>query len=159
ESIYHVFVSYRSTDRAWAMSLVPRLEGAGLRVFIDQRELELGGYLAAQLQSALDRSRAGVVLVSRGWLDSGWCQQEANVLIDRAAADKNFKLIPLRLDGSAMPALLNSRLWLDFNGTPRAEGPNVEKLINALIDRKQPSPDSAAGRIEASDARIVNDYV
>src|SRR5215510_2455692 len=70
ESSYHVFVSYRSSDREWAMSLVARLEGAGLRVFIDQRELELGGYLADQLQSALSRSRAAVVLVSRGWLES-----------------------------------------------------------------------------------------
>lgn len=159
ETLYHVFVSYRSTDREWAMSLVARLEGAGLRAFIDQRELELGGYLANQIQSALERSRAAVVLVSRGWLDSPWCQQEANALINRAVADRSFKLIPLRLDASTMPPLLDSRIWLDFNGVLRAEGQNVQKLINTLIDRKQPSSESPVGRIEASDARIVEEFV
>jgi hypothetical protein len=80
EGEYHVFVSYRSSDRPWAMSLVARLEGVGLRVFIDQKELEVGQSLAAQLQSALTRSRAAVVLVSKGWIESPWCQQENDVL-------------------------------------------------------------------------------
>src|SRR5262249_1132974 len=74
QSEYHVFVSYRSTDREWAMSLVARLEGAGLRVSIDQRAAVAGNQLVTQLQPALQRSHAAVVLVSQGWLESGWCQ-------------------------------------------------------------------------------------
>ena len=159
ESEYHVFISYRSTDRDWAMSLVARLEGAGLRAFIDQRELVAGEQLAAQLQSALTRSRAAVVLVSKGWLESGWCQEEANVLIKRAVEDKRFKLIPLRLDDSAMPALLDARLWLDFNGAPRAEGEGIARLLYALIGKEAPTPASAAGRIDAAQARVVDDFI
>ncbi len=135
---YHVFVSYRSTDRPWAMSLVARLEGAGLRVFIDQRELLPGDYLAAQLESALSRSRAAVVLVSKGWLESPWCQQEANVLVKRAVEDKTFKLVPLRLDDSAMPGLLDTRVWLDFNRKPQAEGANRSLVERA--DRAYAAP-------------------
>jgi tetratricopeptide (TPR) repeat protein len=159
KSEYHVFVSYRSTDREWAMSLVARLEDAGFHVFIDQRELVAGEELAEQLQSALQRSRAAVVLVSRGWLESGWCQAEANVLLKRASEDKGFKLIPLRLDDSAMPPLFDARLWLDFRGISRAEGPNVERLLYGLIGRPPPSPDSAAGRVETAVARVVDDFV
>jgi hypothetical protein len=159
ESEYHVFVSYRSTDREWAMSLVARLEDAGLRVFIDQRELVAGEHLAGQLQSALSRSRAAVVLVSRGWLESGWCQEEANVLIKRGAEDKQFKLIPLRLDDSAMPPMLDSRLWLDFKGKPRAEGDEVGRLLYALIGKDAPSADSAAGRIDVAQRCLLDDFV
>jgi hypothetical protein len=45
-------------------------ESGGLRVFIDQRELQVGQSLAAQLESALTRSRAAVVLASKGWIES-----------------------------------------------------------------------------------------
>ncbi|HEX6707610.1 MAG TPA: TIR domain-containing protein [Albitalea sp.] len=156
---YHVFVSYRSTDRAWATSLVTRLEGAGLRVFMDQRELKAGDYLAAQLESGLQRSRAAVVLVSKGWLESPWCQQEANVLIQRAVEDKDFKLIPLRLDDSAMPPLLNSRLWLDFKGSARAAGKPLDRLLSALVDREPPRPASPVARADAAVVRVTDKFV
>lgn len=156
---YHVFVSYRSTDRRWAMSLVARLEGAGLKVFIDQQELKVGESLADQLESALARSRAAVVLVSQGWLESPWCQEEASVLKKRAVEDKQFKLLPLRLDGSAMPPFLDARLWLDFNGTPRAEGANVERLLNTLIDREPPPAESASARAETAERRVTDEFV
>ena len=158
-SSYHVFVSYRSTDRVWAMSLVTRLEGAGLRVFIDQKELEPGMELAAQLESALARSRAAVVLVSKGWLESSWCQAEANVLIKRAVEDKRFKLIPLRLDASTMPPFLDSRLWLDFNGTARAEGPTLERLMYSLVGRRPPTRNTPEGQVAAAEVSVVDGFV
>lgn len=156
---YHVFVSYRSTDRPWAMSLVARLEGAGLKVFIDQRELVPGDYLAGQLQSALERSRSAVVLVSKGWLESPWCQQEANVLVKRAVEDGAFKLVPLRLDDSAMPGLLDTRVWLDFNGTTEAEGRNLDRLLSALVGRTPPNADSPAARADAANVRVTDRFV
>ena len=159
ETEYHVFVSYRATDRKWAMSLVARLEGAGLRVFIDQRELVAGDYLSAQLESALLRSRAAVLLVSHGWLESPWCQQEANVLIKRAVEDTSFKLVPLRLDGSAMPPLLDSRLWLDFKDAPQAEGENLDRLLYALLGRAPRKTDSLEARTDAADVKVVDEFV
>jgi tetratricopeptide (TPR) repeat protein len=156
---YHVFVSYRSSDRAWAMSLIARLEGVGLRVFIDQKELEVGQSLAAQLQNALTHSRAAVVLVSKGWIESPWCQQESDVLLDRALKDKNFALVPLRLDDSAMPALLNTRLWIDFNGAPRAEGEGVERLIDALLKRTAGPRDSVAEKAVVAERKLTDEFV
>ncbi|MFZ4701216.1 MAG: TIR domain-containing protein, partial [Candidatus Methylumidiphilus sp.] len=135
---YHVFVSYRSTDRPWAMSLVARMEGAGLKVFIDQKELEPGRYLAEQLEDAMRRSRAAVVLVSRGWLDSPWCNQEQQVLTQRAVEDKAFILVPLRLDKSEMPMLLGTRVWFDFSRETYVDGPighDLERLIDTLLRR------------------------
>ena len=159
ESAYHVFISYRSTDRPWAMSLVARLEGVGLRVFIDQRELVPGNYLSGQIESALRRSRAAVLLVSRGWLESPWCQQEANVLVKRAVEDVTFRLVPLRLDDSEMPPLLGARVWLDFIGTKQAQGANLDQLLSALVNRVTPHPNSMAARADAADVRVTDDFV
>jgi tetratricopeptide (TPR) repeat protein len=159
ETAYHVFVSYRSTDRPWAMSLVARLEGAGLRVFIDQRELVPGGYLGGQIESALMRSRAAVLLVSQGWLESPWCQQEANILVKRAVEDATFRLVPLRLDDSEMPPILGARVWLDFIGTKQAQGENLDRLLSALVNRVAPHANSMAARVDAADVRVMDDFV
>jgi tetratricopeptide (TPR) repeat protein len=159
EDGYHVFVSYRSSDRAWAMSLVDRLEGVGLRVFIDQKELEVGYSLAKQLQSALTRSRAAVVLVSKGWLGSHWCQQESDVLLKRALTDPEFALVPLRLDDSPMPDLLDTRLWIDFKGMPRAEGKGVERLIGTLLKRTAGPPDGVAAKAAVAERKLTDEFV
>jgi tetratricopeptide (TPR) repeat protein len=159
EGEYHVFVSYRSSDRPWAMSLVARLEGAGLRVFIDQKELELGQSLAGQLQSALTRSRAAVVLVSQGWMASPWCQEEAHVLVKRAVEDSSFTLVPLRLDNSDMPALLGSRLYLDFQHSPRAEGEGVERLINTLLKHAPNKAGDASSAAEQAERKLSDEFV
>ncbi|MBM4260758.1 MAG: TIR domain-containing protein [Deltaproteobacteria bacterium] len=159
DTAYHVFVSYRSTDRPWALSLVARLEGAGLRVFIDQRELVPGGDLAAQLESALQRSRAAVVLVSKGWLESPWCQQEASVLKKRAIEDEEFCLVPLRLDDSPMPPFLDTRVWLDFNGKSQAEGANLDRLLNVLVGRFTDSDNTPTARANAAETRVIDRFV
>ena len=160
EGEYHVFVSYRSTDRRWAMSLVERLDGAGLKVFIDQRELELGGQLGGQLEVALKRSRSAVVLVSKGWLESPWCRAEGEVLTKRAVEDKTFKLVPLRLDESELPPFLDSRFWADFNGTARAEGEPLKRLLDTLVRGVGgPTADSPTARADAAQVQVVDKFV
>lgn len=156
---YHVFVSYRSSDRPFAMSLVTRLEGAGLKVFIDQKELEAGQYLGSQLEVAMKRSKSAVVLVSRGWLDSSWCQQEAQVLLNRAVKDKSFTLVPLRLDASEMPALLDARLWLDFNGFEQASGAGLDNLVRTLLHRTAAEKPTPADQATKAEARTTDRFV
>lgn len=156
---YHTFVSYRSTDRPFAMSLVARLEGAGYKVFYDKRELIPGDSLAGHLQDALARSRSAIVLVSRGWLESPWCRAEADALVTRVIEERDFRLVSLRVDDSKMPPLLGSGLWLDFCGRPQAEGPDIGRLLYALIGRTPPSVDTPAGRVETREAQTVDAFV
>jgi tetratricopeptide (TPR) repeat protein len=156
---YHVFVSYRSSDRAWAVSLVTRLEGMKLRVFIDQQELEVGEALAKQAQSALERSRAAVILVSKGWIESPRCQQEGSALLDRARKDRDFALVPLRLDDSPMPVLPNAREPIDFTGTPRAEGEGVENLIRDLLKQGTRPADSVAAKADVAERKLTDEFV
>jgi tetratricopeptide (TPR) repeat protein len=159
EDEYHVFVSYRSTDRPWAMRLVTRLEGAGLRVFIDQNELKPGGYLAQQLESALARSHAAVLLVSEGWLASPWCQEEANVLVHRDVEDENFTLVPLRIDKSLMPPMLDSRVWLDFSDMTEPGGNQLDRLLNALIGIAPGEKSATSKRADVTDVRVTDRFV
>lgn len=159
EADYHVFVSYHTGDREWAVSLVDRLVGAGLRVFLAERELAAGDDLAGSLQAAMQRSRAAVTLVSRGWIASRWCQQEASLLVKRAVEDPSFRLIPLRLDDAPMPGLLDARVWVDFRGTPRAVGARLDDLLEALLDRPARPGAALAAQADAATRQMTDEFV
>ena len=54
---YDVFISYSHQDATWVRQLLPRLEGAGLRVCIDTRDFEIGTPSLINMERAVDHSR------------------------------------------------------------------------------------------------------
>jgi tetratricopeptide (TPR) repeat protein len=159
ENEYHVFISYRSTDRNWADQLVTRLEGVGFKVFIDHRELVAGDQLANRLQAALDRSRSAVVLMSKGWLESKWCQEEANALLHSAVEHSSFRVVPVRIDDCTPPALWNSRIWLDFSRASGPEGPQFRQLQFALLGKTPPQENATENRVFKAETAATDDLI
>src|SRR3954462_11277363 len=73
---WHVFLSYRSSERAWVLSLYDVLRQLGYSVFMDQFVLNSGAPLARSLGENLDASQAGVLVWSPRSENSAWCQDE-----------------------------------------------------------------------------------
>lgn len=159
EDEYHVFISYRSTDRKWANQLVTRLEGIGFKVFIDHRELIAGDQLMNRLQAALDRSRSAVVLMSKGWLESKWCQEEANALLHSAVEQSSFRVVPVRIDECTPPALWKSRLWLDFSKASGPEGMAFRQLQFALLGKTPPPEDATETKVFKAETAATDDLI
>ena len=58
EYTYDVFISYSHADKAWVWDeLLPRLEGAGLRVCIDDQDFEIGARSLINMERAVDGGR------------------------------------------------------------------------------------------------------
>lgn len=150
EGHYHVFISYHSVDRPTANEVAELLEGAGLRVFLDQKELKTGEFLAASLEQQLARSRAAVVLASKAWLKSAWSLEEANAIKQRAIEQPGFSFFPMRIDDSELPLSLADLLWLDGRQAENF-GVEVNRLIAALsgTEDSHTQPMSAVDRAEA----------
>ena len=65
EFIYDVFISYSHADRAWVWDeLLPRLEGAGLRVCIDKRDFEIGVPSLVNMERAVDNSHHTLIVLT-----------------------------------------------------------------------------------------------
>src|SRR5215471_2186686 len=79
-NVYDAFISYRSSDRAWAMALYDVLKLAGWQAFLDQYDLVPGANLETSLTEALEASSAGVILWSSRTKDSKWCQREREAM-------------------------------------------------------------------------------
>jgi len=160
---FHVFISYRSTDKSFALKLVDRLEGAGLRVYLAEHEIRPGNSVVAGLNTALANSSSAIAIVSKGWLESEWCQAEGNNLMGRDIQDKAFRLIPLRIDDSKLPAFMSDLKYLDadpdvFDSEIRG-AELVKQLMWGLVDKPMPKVDSAAGKVESEESEAVERFL
>lgn len=154
---FHVFISYRSTDRSFAMRLYERMDAIGLRVFLDQHELVPGDRLAGTLHEALDRSHAAVVLISKGYLESRWCQAECERLVHLSVERPGFRLIPLRLDDCTMPGKLSTLLAVDFSDDNSPGGDKLNRVVYGVIGRRPPAKDTPNAKLRAVEAAATDE--
>lgn len=127
---WNVFLSYRSVNRAWVLSLYDILSELGHKVFLDQYVLKPSDELITVLQDGLDASQAGVLIWSRATRDSDWVRKEYNTLETKATQNKKFIFIPVKLDSEPLPTFASNRIFLDFSGYP--DGPNGGDLLRLL---------------------------
>ncbi|MEU6272709.1 tetratricopeptide repeat protein [Streptomyces populi] len=126
---FDVFVSYAHEDEPWARELAENLHRLGLDVWLDQWEVAGGDLVAFRLQDGLAKAGAVVAVVSRHWMDSGWCGEEFAAAVT-AAVERGQRLIPVLLGEVALPPFLASRLHVDFRHV--ASPQQYEELVNRL---------------------------
>jgi len=127
---FTVFLSYRSVDRKWVISLYDALTMAGHKVFLDQKELVAGGKLRRALEDALTASAGGVLIWSRATGDSDWVRDEYDAMQDRVKDRDGFCFVPVKLDDAPLPTFARSQLFVDFGAYP--DGPNGGELLHLL---------------------------
>lgn len=127
---YTVFLSYRSVNRKWVISLYDALVRAGHKVFLDQKELVSGGKLRRTLEDAFGASAGGILVWSRAARDSEWVRDEYDAMQDRVKHGDGFCFVPVKLDDAVLPAFAESRLFVDFEAYP--DGPNGGELLHLL---------------------------
>ncbi len=70
---YDVYISYDSSDKERvAGDLLPRLEGAGLRVLVDYRDFRAGAPVVAEWERAVENSRHTLLMLTPAWIKSTW---------------------------------------------------------------------------------------
>ena len=131
---YDVFISYRSSDRPWAMALYDVLTLAGWEPFLDQYELVPGANLETSLAESLQASSSGVILWSSRTKDSLWCQGERQAMSSLKASRRNsqnkFNYVFAKLDDEPLPLFPQADLYIEFKDSP--EGPRGENLLKLM---------------------------
>jgi tetratricopeptide (TPR) repeat protein len=131
---YDVFISYRSSDRSWAMALYDALKQAGWEPFLDQYDLVPGTNLETSLTESLEASSSGVILWSRRTKDSEWCKRERQAMTTikdrRRNSQQPFNYVFAKLDAEPLPLFAQSDLYIDFGESP--EGPRGVNLLKLM---------------------------
>ncbi len=130
---WNVFLSYRSINRPWVLGLYDVLTELGFKAFLDQYVLKAGDDLITNLEKALEKSRAGVLIYSNDTRDSEWVSKEYHTLERMATENKKFQFVPVKIDKTKLPLFAANRIYVDFSDYP--DGPNggdLLRLLNAI---------------------------
>ncbi|GLJ24532.1 hypothetical protein SUGI_0468750 [Cryptomeria japonica] len=81
---YHVFINHRGPDvkKTLASLIYHRLEAHGLRVFLDQQELQVGDSLTPAIKSAISTAPVQIAIFSKTYAKSAWCLNELVWMFD-----------------------------------------------------------------------------
>ena len=127
-TFYDVFLSHSSADKPWVRTLCDALQAAGLKVFLDQRELTAPHNYVGELSAALRASRFLVLVASpRGEL-SAWVKQEWTAFL--AEHGPRDRIVVVMLEAVELPTLLKTVQQID--ATRRDAGAVAAEVARAV---------------------------
>jgi hypothetical protein len=158
---YSCFISYSHEDKAFARLLHDRLQGQGIRCWLDEHQLLPGDDLHDRVDQGIRLWDKVLLCATKSSLTSWWVdgeinrafQKEAQIMKERQK--KALALIPLNLDGSLFSAdyqsgkkaEITSRVAANFVGWEKDHAlfdRELEKVIRALrtddAGREKPPP-------------------
>ncbi|MBS0155341.1 MAG: DUF4071 domain-containing protein [Nitrospira sp.] len=127
---FHVFLSYRSINRAWVLQLYDILRGLNYEVFLDQYKLAAASPLALSLGEALAASQAAILIWSSAFEDSEWCMEEYNTLEQKEKNKTGFRYVIAKVDKSPLPDIASGKIHIDFSQD--RDGPSGSGLLRLL---------------------------
>src|SRR5262249_43341914 len=104
---FDVFLSHGSPDKPWVRTLRDALIPQGLTAFLDERELVAGENWTLRLSRELWQSRTLALVLSAETLKRPWVGDEWPWFL-AAQGPPSGRLIPVLLDGVALPPFLNT---------------------------------------------------
>ena len=166
---WDAFISHASEDRDLVHSLADSLHRAGMRIWVDRRELRLGDSLSEKIDAGLADSRFGIVVLSPSFMAKRWPRQELNGLMAREDCGHNV-ILPVwhEIDKQTLAAyspMLADRLAVS---TENGVASVVASIIEAIIDPKSGGPAVEAPTLtrrliaileQPSSASMVRDFL
>ncbi len=128
----HVFLSYRSDDAEFTLLLAAALRRQGLRLWMDRLNILPGADWRGEILNALHSAVAVIPVISRGYVDSRYCQRELS-RADRIGSP----LVPVvleRIDETQWPMEIERAQYFDFSDwrSPNSFRRHVERLVSVL---------------------------
>ncbi|HEY3227893.1 MAG TPA: toll/interleukin-1 receptor domain-containing protein, partial [Roseiflexaceae bacterium] len=148
-----IFISHASKDDEFVKELRQALEGQGLSVWVDSRNLRGGAKLAPEIEQAIEQARQVIVVLSPNTQNSPWVRKEIQqaLQVEQRRKDDGYRVIPLLLPGVEPSALalwfdeepVGVRVQLTVGGLSEALPAILAALGERLPDDRQP-PQAAA---------------
>ena len=152
----HIFISHATADDGFVADLRRGLEGQGLAVWVDSRNLRGGDRLEQEIRQAIADASHCIVVLSPQTVNSPWVRREISQALAAQEARPDYRVIPLLLPGITPAALA---LWFEREpvAVPIALGAGelalaLPRLLAALgrelPSDAEPSPEAAAERVD-----------
>jgi hypothetical protein len=124
----NVFISYRSADSVEARQLADDLTAEGHDVWVDQDEVHIGDSIIQKMNEGLEGTTYLVLCLSSSGVNAPWISREWMSTLARQLSGHSVKVLPVRLTGTDLPAILADIKYADLV-TDRAKGLNDLKAV------------------------------
>lgn len=125
----NVFISYRSPDADLAERLAAAIRDAGHDVWLDRWRIDVGDSIVARIDEGLTAARYLVLCLSADGNDTPWITREWMATLARQLEGAGVKLLPVRLSGGSLPAILADLKYADLVRDWPGE---LQKLLRAI---------------------------
>ncbi|MBI3448283.1 MAG: TIR domain-containing protein [Acidobacteria bacterium] len=138
-----VFISYSSRDKEWVRGhLLPRIEQAGLKAFIDFRDFTRGAPSIKEMARAVKECPKTLLVLTPDYIASEWCDLESVMVQTLSPANRDLRIIPLLKTPCEKPLYVGALTHIDFT-----DGADQDlawrQLLTALGKPPEPEPPQA----------------
>jgi len=123
------FLSHSSADKAFIRQLAGDLTANGISVWLDEQRIRVGDSIPEKIAQGLAESDYFLIGMSQKSVDSAWVQKELNNALMTEVQRRNVHILPLKLDDTAMPAIIADKKYADFSKSYKA---GLDDLLTAL---------------------------
>ncbi|KAI6680295.1 hypothetical protein NL676_034176, partial [Syzygium grande] len=111
---FDVLLSFRGPDtrNGFANCLYHRSRDVGIRVFLDNEELQVGKEIGGELLKVHEKSRIYIPIFSKGYANSSWCLREVALMVEcTSTSDGKKEILPIFYDVEPNDVKLKTELY------------------------------------------------
>jgi len=127
-----VFLSHSHKDKPFVRSLARDLERYGIRVWLDEAELNIGDSLVTKISQVIKEIDIVVAVISASSVKSAWVLEELQWAMTHQIKGKFTKVLPVVKEPCEQPPFLAGRLFADFSSPARRKR-NLEPLVSSIF--------------------------
>jgi tetratricopeptide (TPR) repeat protein len=136
------FISYTSSDRAWAEWIAWQLEAAGFTTVLQAWDFRPGSDFVHQMQQAVQQTDRTIAVVSSAYFGSRFGEAEWRVAFGRDPTGESGVLVPVRVEDCDPPGLLSTRVYVDLVGLDEVAA--QQRLLGGVREGDRPGRPTTA---------------
>jgi len=136
-TISSIFLSHNSRDKDFVRKLAYRFVQAGVKVWIDEAELDIGDSIIERVSEGIYESDFVVAVISKHSVRSKWVQKELSLAMTSEVSEQRIRVLPVVIDNSRaeMPFMLRDKVFADFS-QPNSFDAQFGLLLRAILKQQ-----------------------
>jgi len=119
-----IFISHNVKDKDTARLLATMFTDRGIGVWFDQWEIKPGDSITGGIGKGIEECDVFMLMWSAAAKASKWVDTELRAAIRKRVDDTGFRLIPIMIDDTVLPALV-----ADYRGFPLKKVSDIEGIV------------------------------
>ncbi len=124
-----IFISYSHRDKEFVNRLYIDLENAGMRVWLDQKEIKVGDVISKKIEQGISGCDFFCMVISNHSVNSNWVDREYRAALNVQLSSDAPKILPILTEEVELPLFLKDIKFADFS---RGYNSGLLELLKAI---------------------------